>query len=162
MLTPMTDTAPDIAHRFAAAFNTRDVEQVLDCFTPDALYHDLFYGRFSDRAGLQRLFERMYSEGDHHEWTMTQVVENPTCTIGEWQFIFTVSAAVPHSSGRTLRFRGVSLFETRAGLCHSYREYFDRGAALLALGIGPAAVARITAARPSVAVTEPGPATLRT
>ena len=45
---------------------------------------------------------------------------------------------------------------TRAGLCHTYREYFDRGAALLALGISPAAVARIAAVRPTVEVTEPG------
>jgi len=152
----MTGTASDVAHRFAAAFNTRAVERVLDCFTPDARYLDLFYGRFSDRAGLRGLFERMYAEGDDHEWRMTRVVVNPACTIGEWHFSFTVSAAVPRSSGRRLSFGGVSIFETRAGLCHAYREYFDRGAALLALGISPAAVARIAAARPAVEVTGPG------
>ncbi|PZS25155.1 MAG: hypothetical protein DLM59_20710 [Pseudonocardiales bacterium] len=158
----MTGTAPDVAHRFAAAFNTRDTDRVLDCFTPDAVYHDLFYGRFSGRAGLRRVFERMYAEGGHHEWRMTRVVDEPVCTIGEWQFTFTVSAMVPRSSGRTLTFHGVSIFETRARLCHTYREYFDRGAALLGLGISPSAVARITAHRPSVEVTAPDAATLRT
>jgi len=158
----MTGTAPDdVAHRFAAAFNTRDVDRVLNCFTSDATYNDLFYGRFSGRPGLRKLFERMYSEGDHHEWTMTRVVDNPARTIGEWCFTFTVSATVSQSSGRTLSFHGVSIFETRAGCCHTYREYFDRGAALLALGISPAAVARITTRRPSVEVTAPGPATPR-
>jgi hypothetical protein len=152
----MTSTAPDIAHRFAAAFNTRDIEQVLDCFTQDAAYHDLFYGRFSGRSGLGSLFERMYSEGECHEWRMTRVVNDAACTVGEWQFTFTVSAAVPRSSGRTLAFHGVSIFETRARLCHTYREYFDRGAALLGLGISPVAVARITAQRPSVEVTTSG------
>ncbi len=157
----MTTTAPDVAHRFAAAFNTHEVERVLDCFTPDAVYQDLFYGRFSGRAGLHGLFERMYSEGEHHEWRMTRVVHDPECTIGEWQFTFTVSAAVPRSSGRILTFRGVSIFETQAGLCHTYREYFDRGAALIGLGMSPAAVARIIARRPSVEVTAPAQETLR-
>jgi hypothetical protein len=49
----------------------------------------------------------------------------------------------------------VSVFETRGGLCCAYREYFDRVAVLLALGISPAAVARIAAAQPSVQVSRP-------
>lgn len=145
----------DVANRFASAFNTRDVDQVLECFTVDAVYHDLFYGRFTGRAGLRRLFERMYSEGVHHRWTMTGVVENPDRTIGEWTFEFTVSDAVPQGAGRTLRFDGVSIFQTRSGRCHTYREYFDRGAALFALGIEPGAVARLLARRPAVDVTHP-------
>lgn len=44
-ITLMTGTAPgDIAHRCAAAFNTRDVDRVLACFTPDAVHPDSFYG----------------------------------------------------------------------------------------------------------------------
>lgn len=69
----MTGAVPDIAHRFTAAFNAGDVDGVLGCFTPDALYADLFYGRFTGRAGLQRLFERMYPEGEQHEWIMIQM-----------------------------------------------------------------------------------------
>jgi ketosteroid isomerase-like protein len=153
----MTDLAThDVAHRFAAAFGTLLVDRVLACFTPDAQYSDLFYGQFSGQAELRRLFERMYAEGDRHEWTMTRVVSTPACTIGEWHFAFTVSARVPRSSGRRLTFDGVSVFETRAGLCHAYREYFDRTAALRALGISAAAIDRITASRPTVEVT-PGP-----
>jgi ketosteroid isomerase-like protein len=157
----MIETVPDIAHRFTAAFNVGDVEGVLGCFTPDALYADLFYGRFIGQAGLRRLFERVYAEGEQHEWIMIQVAATPGCTIGEWRFSFTVSSAVPRSNGRRLNFRGASVFETRGGLCCAYREYFDRGAALLALGISPAAMARIAAARPSVQVSGPDQAARR-
>jgi ketosteroid isomerase-like protein len=161
-MTLMTDIAThDVAHRFAAAFGTRLVDRVLECFTPDAEYHDLFYGRFRGQAELRRLFGRMYAEGDRHEWTMTRVVSTPACTIGEWHFAFTVSARVPRSSARRLTFDGVSVFETRAGRCHAYREYFDRTAALRALGISPAAIDRITAGRPTVQVTGNGPGPLR-
>lgn len=152
----MTDKPTSVAHRFVAAVTVRDVDQVLDCFTPDAIYTDLFYGQFRDRAGLRALFERMFTEGEEHKWTMTRVVAQPDCTIGEWSFAFTVSAAVPASRGRTLRFRGISVFETRDGLCHTYREYFDRGAALFALGIPPHTVGAILTRRPSVQVSSPG------
>lgn len=146
----MTNLEATVAHRFASAFNSRDVDRVLACFSPDAQYRDLFYGSFTGHDEIRALFERMYAEGDHHEWTMTRVVADQGCTIGEWTFTFTVSAIVPSSAGRTLMFEGVSVFETRNGLCRRYREHFDRGAALLALGIRPAAVAAIVARRPTV------------
>ena len=150
-----------VADRFASAFNTRDVDKVLACFAPDATYRDLFYGTFSGHDEIRSLFERMYAEGDRHEWTMTRVVADSECTVGEWTFTFTVSAAVPPSAGSTLTFNGVSVFETLDGMCHTYREHFDRGAALLALGIRPAAVAAISARRPTVAVTAPHSAMLQ-
>ncbi len=146
---------PSVAHRFARAFNSRDVERVLEVFTPDAVYHDLFYGRFAGHPGLRELFARMYAEGTAHEWTMTQVAQSQTCTIGEWRFAFTLSDAVARGAGRTLRFTGVSVFDTREGRCHTYREYFDRTAALLAIGIAPASVAGIVARRPSIEVSLP-------
>lgn len=151
----MTNTSGSVAHRFATAFNARDVDRVLACFAPDASYRDLFYGTFTGHDEIRSLFERMYAEGDRHEWTMTGVVVSPVCTIGEWTFTFTVSAAMPPSAGRTLTFSGVSVFETGNGLCHGYREHFDRGAALLALGLRPAGVAAIVARRPTVDVIGP-------
>jgi len=152
----MTPVPRSIAHRFTEAFNARDVERVVDLFTPDATYHDLFYGAWTGHAGLRALFARMYAEGSRHEWTMTAVAVAPSCTLGEWDFALTVSDAVTSGAGRTLRFAGVSVFETRDGRCHTYREHFDRAAALLGVGISPAAVARIVRRRPSVHVTLPG------
>jgi ketosteroid isomerase-like protein len=145
-----------IAHRFAAAFNARDVEKVIEVFTPDVTYHDLFYGVHHGHDGLRELLDRMYVEGTRHEWTMTTVALGPGVAIGEWTFEFTVSDVVPQGAGRTLRFPGVSVFATRAGHCHTYREYFDRTAALLAVGIAPAAVAGIVRRRPTIEVAGPG------
>jgi limonene-1,2-epoxide hydrolase len=148
-------SAATVADRFASAFNARDVDGVLACFAPDATYRDLFYGTFAGHDEIRALFERMYAEGDRHEWRMTRVVTDPGCTVGEWTFTFTVSVAVAPSAGRVLGFSGVSVFETVDGTCHAYREHFDRGAALLALGIRPASVAAIVARRPAVDVTMP-------
>lgn len=155
----MTDQEPSVAHRFTAAFHTRDAERLTEVFTEDVRYDDLFYGRFVGHDGIRALFGRMFAEGTRHEWTMTTVVASGACTVGEWRFGFTVSDAVARGAGRTLRFGGVSVFETRGGRCHTYREYFDRAAALLAVGIAPASVAGIVRRRPSVEVLDapPGP-----
>ena len=158
----MTNRSDSIAHRFASAFNTRDIDRVLGCFAQEATYRDLFYGAFTGHGEIRSLFERMYAEGDRHEWTMRRVLADPDCAIGEWTFTFTVGAAVPPSAGRTLTFDGVSVFETRNGLCHGYREHFDRCAALLALGLRPAVVAAIAARRPTVGVIVPPSTMLHT
>jgi ketosteroid isomerase-like protein len=139
-----------IAHRFTAAFATRDVENVLACFTPDATYEDLFYGRSTGADGLRGLFGRMYAEGDRHEWTMTRVVSRPGCTIGEWTFAFRTSAAVPSGAGHSVRFPGVSVFETVGGLCCAYREHFDRAAVLLALDVSADRVRTLVSRRSTV------------
>ncbi|HEX4247121.1 MAG TPA: nuclear transport factor 2 family protein [Pseudonocardia sp.] len=151
----MSPTPLTLAHRFTGAFNARDVERLVDLFTPDATYHDLFYGTWTGHDGLRALFTRMYTEGSRHEWTMTAVAVAPGHTLGEWDFELTLSEVLPSGAGRTLRYAGVSVFETRDGRCHTYREHFDRAAALLGVGISPGAVARIVRRRPSVRVTLP-------
>jgi hypothetical protein len=44
---------------------------------------------------------------------------------------------------RTVRFRGMSLFELTGDKISAYREYFDRGVALLQLGFGPESLAKV-------------------
>lgn len=133
----------DIVKEFAAAFNRRDIDGLLACFTEDATYLDLFYGSHSGHAALRAMFERMFREGRDHLWTMDLVVETPPIVVTEWTFSFVVSDAVPRSAGRKLRFRGVSVFELRDGKAFAYREYFDRGAALLQLGFSPDSLAKV-------------------
>ena len=140
-----------IAEEFALAFNRRDVDGIVGCFTEDATYDDLFYGHFSGHAGLRSLFDRMFAEGRDHVWTLDLVVESPASTVAEWTFSFVVSEAVPRSAGRELRFRGVSVFDLRDGRCCAYREYFDKGATLVQLGFHPDSLMRVLS-RPAVGV----------
>lgn len=132
-----------IAHQFADAFNRRDVDGVAACFTGDATYHDLFYGEFVGDDGLHSLFDRMFREGRDHVWAIDRAVESSEVTMAEWTFSFVVSDEVPRSAGRALRFRGVSIFELQDGRCCAYREYFDKGAALVDLGFQPDSLWRV-------------------
>ncbi len=136
-----------IVHDFERAFNGRDLDALVGCFTEAATYHDTFFGEHSGRAGLRDMFERMFREGRDYAWTMEAVVESPALAAAEWTFSYVVSNAIPRSAGRKVRFRGVSLFELRDGKIRAYREYFDTGAALLQLGFKPESLAKVLSRR---------------
>lgn len=129
-----------IVERFSEAFNRRDIEGIVACFTEDATYGDLFYGEWVGHEGLRKLFGRMLEESAEVRWTLDNVVSTPALEMTEWTFRLVVSDAVPRSAGRTVSLRGVSVFELRDGLCCAYREYFDRGVAYVQLGLEPAAL----------------------
>ena len=132
---------------FAQAFNARDVNGLLACFTERASYTDNFYGEHSGRDGLRAMFERMFREGRDYLWRMDAVVETPTSAAAEWTFSYVVTDAVPRSAGRQVRFRGMSIFELEGGRIARYREYFDTGVALLQLGFTPEAVGKVLGRR---------------
>jgi len=132
---------------FAKAFNARDVDGLLACFTDRASYTDNFYGEHHGRDGLRAMFERMFHEGRDYAWRMDTIVETPASAAAEWTFSYVVTDAVPRSAGRKVRFRGMSVFELDAGRIARYREYFDTGVALVQLGFAPEAIAKVLGRR---------------
>lgn len=132
-----------IVKQFADAFNRGDVEALVACFTPAATYDDGFYGRHAGHAQLRDMFARMFREGRQYRWAMERVAETPEHAMAEWSFSYTVSDAVPRSAGRRVSFGGMSVFVLANGRVAAYREYFDRGVALLQLGFQPEALAKV-------------------
>ena len=133
----------NIVERFAKAFNGRDVDALLTCFTADATYRDLFYGPHAGQAALRGMFERMFHEGRDYHWSMDAIVLDEGRAAAEWTFGYTASAAVPRSEGRRVRFSGMSIFELEDGRIHAYREYANTGAAILQLGFAPESIAKV-------------------
>jgi steroid delta-isomerase-like uncharacterized protein len=133
----------NLVERFAEAFNRRDVDGLLDCFTVDATYRDLFYGPHAGQAALRSMFERMFREGRDYRWSMDAIVMDDRRAAAEWTFDYTATAAVPRSEGRRIRFAGMSLFEIEGGRFRAYREYANTGAALLQLGFAPESIAKV-------------------
>ena len=89
-----------IVTRFADAFNRQDVDALVDCFTEDGSYDDIFFGPHAGRAKLREMFERMFHEGKGYRWEFTHVVEDARRAAGEWRFSYTVSDAIPRSAWR--------------------------------------------------------------
>jgi steroid delta-isomerase-like uncharacterized protein len=140
-----------IVREFESAFNRRDVDALIACFTPDGSYVDGFFGPHAGHASLRAMFERMFHEGTDYRWTMETIVDTPTRAAAEWTFSYVVSEAIPRSAGRPVRFTGMSLFELRDGRIAAYRESFDLAAPLLQLGFKPEALARVVARKHGLA-----------
>ena len=136
-----------IVQEFAKAFNARDVNGLLACFTEHASYTDNFFGEHRGRDELRAMFERMFREGRDYLWQMDTIVEAPTSAAAEWTFSYVVTDAVPRSTGRKVRFRGMSVFELQNGRVARYREYFDTGVALVQLGFAAESIAKVLSRR---------------
>ena len=132
-----------IVQDFARAFNRQDVGALVACFTDTATYHDNFYGEHAGHPKLRAMFERMFREGRDYSWAMDLVIDSPARAAAEWTFGYVVTDAVPRSTGRKIRFRGMSIFELENGRIALYREYFDTGQALLQLGFAPEGLAKV-------------------
>ena len=140
-----------IVSEFEAAFNRRDVDALVACFTPTGSYVDTFFGPHAGHAELRAMFARMFHEGRDYRWTMDVIVDTPSRAAAEWTFGYVVSDAIPRSAGRTIRFKGMSLFELEGGKIAAYRESFDTAAALLQLGFKPESLARVIARKHGLA-----------
>jgi steroid delta-isomerase-like uncharacterized protein len=141
-----------LVERFAEAFNRRDVDGLLACFTEDATYRDLFYGPHAGQVALRGMFERMFREGRDYHWQMDTIVMDVRRAAAEWTFSYTATAAVPRSEGRHVRFSGMSVFDLAGGdldggRARAYREYADTGVALLQLGFAPESLAKVLSRR---------------
>jgi steroid delta-isomerase-like uncharacterized protein len=134
-----------IVREFEKAFNSQDVGALVACFTPGGTYTDTFFGTHTGSAALTAMFERMFHEGRNYSWVMDVVVDGRDTAAAEWTFGYVVTEAIPRSAGRAVRFRGMSVFELEGGRIARYREYFDKGAALLQLGFKPDSLAKVLA-----------------
>ena len=132
-----------IFEQFSDAFNRKDVDGLMACFTEDATYDDMLYGRSAGSEALRALFERMMRETAEVVWKADSIVAAPSVEMVEWTFDLTLSDSVPRSGGRAWSMKGASVFELRDGLCCAYREYFDRGLTYIQLGLEPAALHRV-------------------
>ena len=132
-----------IVRDFEQAFNRQDVEALVACFTAGGSYVDTFFGAHTGQVELRGMFQRMFHEGREYSWVMDTVVETPGAAAAEWSFRYIVSDAIPRSAGRSVRFRGMSLFELEGGRIARYREYFNEGMALLQLGFKPESIAKV-------------------
>lgn len=136
-----------IVRAFERAFNQQDLDALVACFAPAGTYRDTFFGEHAGTDGLRAMFARMFHEGRDYKWSMDAIVEGAERAAAEWTFSYVVTDAVPRSTGRSVRFRGMSIFELEGGRIARYREYFDTGAALLQLGFAPESLAKVLARR---------------
>ncbi|KAA0233825.1 MAG: nuclear transport factor 2 family protein [Actinobacteria bacterium] len=128
------DRLGNLAEAILGAWNTQDVEQVLDCYTADLTYldpntHGPVVGREAMRAYLTKLFDR---------WTMTwKGGEMLQLEGGEGVVIHWTATLTPTGSENSIEIAGLDLVILEGDLVKRNEVYFDRAAlgALLSTGV---------------------------
>lgn len=136
-----TENFAALIERMTAAVVRCDAAAVADCFTPEGVYHDYFYGQFAGRAEIMRLITQHFQRDarDMH-WRVLDPCSDGVH--GYARFEFRYRATVAGSEGRRVRYPGMCCCTLAGGLIAHYTEAFDRGVALVQLDFPEARIVK--------------------
>lgn len=134
----------EIITSMVAAACRGDGQEVADCFAPDGIYHDVFYGAFRGRAEIVRLIEEhFHRDGMDFRWDLHDPVE--VDGTGYARYVFSYRSRLPGCEGRRAVFEGVAICRLEGGLIADYREVANAATGLSLMGFPDARLARFVA-----------------
>ena len=113
---------------------------VAACFTPDGVYHDVFYGAFVGPDIKDMIENYFHRDGKSFRWDVHDPVASGD--IGYARYVFSYESKLEAARGRRAIFEGVAVCHLRDGLIVSYSEVANAAAGLTCLGFAPERVAK--------------------
>lgn len=111
------------------------------CFTPDAIYHDGFYGEFRGREAIRDMVENhFHANARDLSWTLSDALSDGSLGYARYRFSYT--SRIAGSVGARVSFNGISQVRLHDGLIARYDEVFDRGIALAQMNFAPERIAK--------------------
>jgi ketosteroid isomerase-like protein len=128
--------------RFGEAVCSGDSQAVSACFAPDGVYHDILYGSFHGRAGIENMIANyFYRDAKDFVWTFEEVVSDGKVGYARYHFAFTATS--PGSEGLQIAFPGFCCCRLENGLIKEYSEMADRATGLIKLGYSDERIIKI-------------------
>ena len=135
---------PGLLQTFCSAVERRDGKAFAALFTPDGVYHDVFYGAFEGRERIAEMIDDwFYRTASDFRWEMFR----PACDGDRLYAYYTFSyvSTLPEARGKRVGFEGVSMMRLCDGKIAEYREVANVGPGFVALGFAPERVSKILA-----------------
>ncbi|MGH7091923.1 MAG: nuclear transport factor 2 family protein [Stellaceae bacterium] len=132
---------PALLGRFAASVVANDGAALTALFTVDGTYDDGFFGTQTGRAAIAAMLQRFHDTGGDYRWDWFEPLSDGA--LGYARFRFSYASRLPGCEGRPVMFEGMSRFRFAGKLIAHYAEAWDRGVALVQLGLPPERIARI-------------------
>ena len=134
-------TFRDLIEQFANAACHGDGERVAACFTPDGVYHDVFYGAFQGREAIRDLIENhFHRDGEAFRWDMIDPIA--AGDRGYARYLFSYRSRMPDASGNRAVFEGVVCVRLEGGLIAEYDEVANAATGLSLIGFSDARLGR--------------------
>lgn len=114
---------------------------VAACFTPDGVYHDVFYGSFRGHAAIADMIEgHFHRDGEDFRWDMRAPVSDGAT--GYARYVFSYRSRLPACAGQRAVFEGVAVATLQDGLIAEYHEVANAATGLRLMGFDDARLAR--------------------
>ncbi len=140
----MGDAFGSLIRRMGEAVCAGDFPAAAACFAAGGIYDDDFYGRFSGREEIARLFaERFHRDGENFRWSFHEPVSDGAT--GYARYLFSWNSKLPGSAGTRAAFEGVSICRLEGGLILHYREVAATQTARRMMGFSPERLAKLAA-----------------
>ncbi|MBU2532240.1 MAG: nuclear transport factor 2 family protein [Alphaproteobacteria bacterium] len=130
--------------QMVSAVENADAQGVGACFTPDGVYHDVFYGDFEGRANIADMIANHFlRDASDFRWDIHDAIEQDG--IGYARYVFSyLPAGEATSHGRAI-FEGVAICRMKDGLIADYREVANAAVGLHCIGFPPERLAKFIA-----------------
>src|SRR5882724_9818310 len=129
---------------FCSAVERRDGKSFAALFTPDAVYHDVFYGAFEGTEKLAALVDDWFHRTARElRWEMFRPVSDGESLYAYYTFSYV--STLPEAEGKRVGFEGVSMMSLRDGKIAEYREVANVGPGFVEMGFTPERIAKILA-----------------
>ena len=118
-----------------------DGKAVALCFTPDGVYHDVFYGAFEGRERIAEMVrDYFHRDGCNFRWDIHPPVSDGTT--GYARYVFSYESKLEEAKGKRTMFEGVAVVTLEKGLIKTYAEVANSALGLQRIGFEPNRLAR--------------------
>lgn len=123
-----------------AAVERGDATAVAACFTPDGIYHDVFYGDFQGDGIADMIANYFYRDATDFRWDIHDAVEQ--AGIGYARYVFSYQPKTTDAAQGRAIFEGVAICQMQDGLIADYREVANAAVGLQCTGFPPERLAK--------------------
>jgi limonene-1,2-epoxide hydrolase len=129
---------------FCSAVERRDGKAFAALFTPDGVYHDVFYGAFEGSERIAGMIDDwFYRTAREIRWDMFRPVSDGKTLYAYYTFSYV--STFPEARGKRVGFEGVAMMSLRDGKIAEYREVANVGPGFVQMGFAPERIATILA-----------------
>jgi limonene-1,2-epoxide hydrolase len=127
---------------FRDAAGRRDGRAFAALFTPDGVYHDVFYGAFRGTDAIASMIEDVfYRTAEDFRWDFHDPLGDGRLVYARYTFSY--RSLLPEANGARVLFEGVAIIRLEGGRIADYREVADTGPAFVDLGFAPDRIVKI-------------------
>jgi limonene-1,2-epoxide hydrolase len=112
------DQAIDVVRRFCAAWGDGDLDEIVEFFTDDAVYHNIPLAPVTGKDAIRTTIAGFTQGVEKIEFRVDHIA-------GDGRVVMTERVDVFSLPGKTVSLPVMGAFEVRAGRIAAWRDYFD-------------------------------------